>query len=103
MTSLLASHDTHRPLGSNPDHGGLDVVDELDLRDVAVAIDLDGVARLDHAVVDRVLTLATAASASPVLAEVFGDDTEPAPVRERAFGKLAMQIVAGAPRFTLAA
>jgi hypothetical protein len=40
-----------------------------------------------------------------VLAEVLADDHEPAPVRERAFGLLAMQITSGRRRFefTLAA
>ena len=76
------------------------------LDDIAVTIDREGVEALDHHVVDEVLALATAAGASPVLTEVFADDAEPAPVRERAFGLLAMQIVSGRRsrfQFTLAA
>jgi len=59
---------------------------------IAITIDLEGFDALDRATLDGVLALATAAEASPVLTEVFGDDHEPAPVRERAFGLLAMQI-----------
>jgi hypothetical protein len=76
------------------------------LDDIAISIDREGFEALDRHVVDEVLALATAAGASPVLAEVFADELEPAPVRERAFGLLAMQIVSGRRsrfQFTLAA
>jgi hypothetical protein len=97
MKSLVASPDTDRAAAWRPDARSLDAV--------AVTIDLHGIDGVERAVVDHVLALAAAANASPVLAEVFGDDSEPAPVRERAFGKLAMQIGTGAPHvgFTLAA
>lgn len=71
------------------------------LDDIAIAIDRFGFDTLDNATIDHVLALSTAVHASPVLAEVFGDVDEPAPVRERAFGLLAMQINRGS--FTLAA
>ncbi len=75
------------------------------LHDIAFTIDRDGFEALDQHVIDHVLELATAANASPVLAEVFADENEPAPVRERAFGLLAMEIASGHRRFefTLAA
>jgi hypothetical protein len=75
------------------------------LDDIAFTIDREGFDALDQHVIDHVLDLATAAGASPVLAEVLADDHEPAPVRERAFGLLAMQITSGRRRFefTLAA
>ncbi len=76
------------------------------LDDIAITIDRHGVESLDRHVVDDVLALAATAGASPVLAEVFADELEPAPVRERAFGLLAMQIVSGRRtrfQFTLAA
>jgi hypothetical protein len=76
------------------------------LDEIAITIDREGFDALDHRDIDEVLTLAAAADASPVLAEVFADDLEPAPVRERAFGLLAMQIVSGRRarfQFTLAA
>ena len=72
---------------------------------IAITIDRQGFEALDHAAIGDVLALAEAADASPVLAEVFADELEPAPVRERAFGLLAMQISSGRRRseFTLAA
>ena len=72
---------------------------------IAITIDQQGFDALDRSTVDHVLGLATAANASPVLAEVLADETEPAPVRERAFGLLAMQIASERRRseFTLAA
>ena len=75
------------------------------LDDIAMTIDHRGVNTLDRQTIDAVLTLAHAAGASPVLCEVFADDGEAAAVRERAFGRLAMQISSGHPRFefTLAA
>ena len=74
------------------------------LDDIAITIDREGFDALDRSVVDHVLALASAASASPVLAEVLGDENEPAPVRERAFGLLAMQIASERrSQFTLAA
>jgi hypothetical protein len=76
------------------------------LDDIALTIDRDGVAALDRHVIDDVLALAAASGASPVLAEVLADELEPAPVRERAFGLLAMQIASGRRsrfQFTLAA
>ena len=76
------------------------------LDDIAITIDREGFETLDRHVIDDVLGLADAADASPVLAEVFADELEPAPVRERAFGLLAMQIVSGRRsrfQFTLAA
>ncbi len=75
------------------------------LDDIAITIDRDGFEALDHHVIDHVLELASATNASPILAEVFADENEPAPVRERAFGLLAMQITSGNRRFefTLAA
>jgi hypothetical protein len=74
------------------------------LDDIAITIDREGFDALDRSVVDHVLSLASAASASPVLAEVLGDENEPAPVRERAFGLLAMQIASERrTQFTLAA
>ena len=62
----------------------------------AITIDREGFEALDTRSIDTVLDLAAAADASPVLAEVFADDAEPTPVRERAFGLLAMQITAAA-------
>jgi hypothetical protein len=59
---------------------------------IAITIDREGFEALDRHTIDELLALATAAQASPVLAEVLGDEHEPAPVRERAFGLLAMQI-----------
>jgi hypothetical protein len=76
------------------------------LDEIAITIDREGFDALDRRDIDEVLTLAAAADASPVLAEVFADELEPAPVRERAFGLLAMQIVSGRRarfQFTLAA
>jgi hypothetical protein len=72
---------------------------------IAITIDRQGFDALDHEAIGDVLALAEAAHASPVLAEVFADELEPAPVRERAFGLLAMQISSGRRRceFTLAA
>jgi hypothetical protein len=72
---------------------------------IAITIDRQGFDALDRSTVEHVLALATAAKASSVLAEVLGDEHEPAPVRERAFGLLAMQITSGRRRseFTLAA
>ena len=73
---------------------------------IAITIDRKGFGALDRHVVEEVLALAAAADASAVLAEVFADECEPAPVRERAFGRLAMQIVSGRrshAQFTLAA
>ena len=69
---------------------------------IASTIDCEGFEALDRHTIDDVLALATAAEASPVLAEVLGDDDEPAPVRERAFGLLAMQIARNTPRSALA-
>ncbi len=73
------------------------------LDDIAITIDRQGFDALDRTTVDNVLALAAAADASAVLAEVFADEHEPAPVRERAFGLLAMQITSGRRRFALAA
>jgi hypothetical protein len=76
------------------------------LDEIAITIDREGFEALDRRDIDEVLALAAAADASPVLAEVFADELEPAPVRERAFGLLAMQIVSGRRarfQFTLAA
>jgi hypothetical protein len=75
------------------------------LDDIAITIDREGFGALDRHVIADVVALAAATNASPVLTEVFADDHEPAPVRERAFGLLAMQITSGRPRFqfTLAA
>ncbi len=76
------------------------------LDDIAITIDREGFEALAPHVIDGVLALAAAAEASPVLAEVLADDHEPAPVRERAFALLAMQITSGRrsrSRFTLAA
>jgi hypothetical protein len=72
---------------------------------IAFTIDRQGFHALDPVAISDVLALAEAAHASPVLAEVFADELEPAPVRERAFGLLAMQISSGRRRseFTLAA
>ena len=68
---------------------------------IASTIDREGFEALDRHTIDDVLALATAAETSPVLAEVLGDDNEPAPVRERAFGLLAMQIARHTPRSAL--
>jgi predicted GNAT superfamily acetyltransferase len=75
------------------------------LDQIAITIDRRGFEALDRATIGDVLALAEAADASPVLREVFADEHEPAPVRERAFGLLAMQISSGRRRseFTLAA
>ncbi len=73
---------------------------------IAITIDREGVEALDAETVAAVLALAAAGDTSPTLAEVFADGAEPAPVRERAFGLLAMQIVSGRRQrfeFTLAA
>jgi hypothetical protein len=69
------------------------------LDDIAFTIDRDGVGALDRHVIDDVVALAAERHASPVLAEVFADDREPAPVRARAFGLLAVQISSGRRRF----
>jgi hypothetical protein len=69
------------------------------LDDIAMTIDRSGFDALDRPTIDTVLSLAHAAGASPVLCEVLADDAEPAAVRARAFGRLAMQISSGAPRF----
>lgn len=69
---------------------------------IAITIDREGFEALDTRSIDTVLDLAATADASPVLAEVFADDAEPAPVRERAFGLLAMQITAAARSTTTA-
>ena len=69
---------------------------------IAITIDREGFEALDTRSIDTVLDLAATADASPVLAEVFADDTEPAPVRERAFGLLAMQITAATRSTTTA-
>lgn len=66
------------------------------LDSIAITIDREGFEALDKRAIDTVLDLAATADASPVLAEVFADDAEPAPVRERAFGLLAMQITSAA-------
>lgn len=75
------------------------------LDDIANTIDRNGFAALDRHTIEDVVALAATADASAVLAEVFADEHEPAPVRERAFGLLAMQITSGHRRFefTLAA
>lgn len=75
------------------------------LDDIAITIDRFGFDSLDAATIHHVLDLASSTKASTVLAEVFSDEREPAPVRERAFGLLAMQITSGCSRFsfTLAA
>lgn len=75
------------------------------LDDIAMTIDRSGFDALDRPTIDTVLSLAHVAGASRVLCEVFADDGEPAAARERAFGRLAMQISSGHPRFefTLAA
>ena len=75
------------------------------LDDIAITIDREGFEALDPRIIDDVIALAVAAHASPILAGVLGDEHEPAPVRERAFGLLAMQIASGRRRFefTLAA
>ena len=73
---------------------------------IAITIDREGFEALDRHVIEDVLALAAAADASPVLAEVFADECEPAPVRDRAFARLAMQITSGRrshSQFTLAA
>ncbi len=76
-----------------------DVMTSLDR--IAFTIDREGFEALDRPTIDDVLALANAADASPVLAEVLGDDDEPAPVRERAFGLLAMQIARSTPQSML--
>jgi len=63
---------------------------------IAITIEREGFEALDTRSIDTVLDLAATADASPVLTEVFADEAEPAPVRERAFGLLAMQITAAA-------
>jgi predicted GNAT superfamily acetyltransferase len=75
------------------------------LDDIAMTIDRSGFDALDRPTIDTVLSLAHAAGASRVLCEVFADDGAPAAVRERAFGRLAMQIGSGRRRsdFILAA
>ncbi len=74
------------------------------LDQIAFTIDRQGFDAIDRSTVDHVLALAADAGASPVLADVLGDELAPAPVRERAFGLLAMQIVSGRrSQFTLAA
>jgi hypothetical protein len=70
------------------------------IADIAIAIEREGFEALDVRSIDTVLELASIAHASPVLAEVFADANEPAPVRERAFGRLAMQISAAADATT---
>ena len=65
---------------------------------IAITIDREGFDALDLAAIDTVLDLAAGTGASAVLAEVFADVAEPAPVRERAFGLLAMQITSATRR-----
>ena len=82
-----------------PYRDGMSLLDHI-----AITIDRAGFQALDPHAVDEVLAAAAAAGASPVLIEVFADTDEPAPVRERAFGLLAMQISSGRrSEFTLAA
>lgn len=72
---------------------------------LARAIDRDGLTAVPAAAIDHVIEVGRMAGVSPVLAEVLADTTAPAAVRERAFGLLAMRILARATRadFTLAA
>ncbi len=74
----------------------------ISLDSIAITIDREGFEALDMRAIDTVLDLAATADASPVLAEVFADGAEPAPVRERAFGLLAMQITSAAAGSTTA-
>lgn len=78
----------------------LPTIDEL-----ARAIDRDGLAAVPTSAIDHVIEVGRVAEVSPVLAEVLADTDEPDAVRERAFGLLAMRILARATRadFTLAA
>jgi hypothetical protein len=72
---------------------------------IARTIDRLGIDAVSESDIDVIAALASATDASPVLTSVFIDRTAPAPVRERAFGRLASQIASGAAAngFTLAA
>ena len=78
----------------------LAAIDEL-----ARTIDRDGLSAVPAAAIGHVIDVGRAAEVSPVLAEVLADTNEPPAVRERAFGLLAMRILARATKgnFTLAA
>lgn len=78
----------------------LSAIDEL-----ARTIDRDGLRAAPTAAIDRVIEVGRAAGVSPVLTEVLSDTNEAPAVRERAFGLLAMRILARATKgdFTLAA
>lgn len=75
------------------------------IEELARTIDRDGLAAVSAAAIDHVIEVGLAADVSPVLAEVLADTNEPPAVRERAFGLLAMRILARATtgHFTLAA
>lgn len=66
-----------------------------DLDQIAWAIDSDGIVRHESAVAG-VVGWARAAGVSPVAADVLADPATPAPVRERAFGKVAQALAADA-------
>lgn len=75
------------------------------IEELARTIDRDGLRSVPDAAIDHVIELGRAADVSPVLADVLADTNEPPAVRERAFGLLAMRILARATKgnFTLAA
>lgn len=71
----------------------------LDLLDrFAAALDADGIAAVPAELFVALAAAARAVDASPVVIEVLVDPMEPAVVRERAFRKLAIQIVGRAGR-----
>jgi hypothetical protein len=69
---------------------------------LARRIDREGFEAATTGEIEHLVALATAAKASPVLCGVLADTTAPPAVRERAFGLLAMQILARADRSTFA-
>ena len=72
------------------------------LDDLAWAISFDGIAAHD-AEVREVAAAAREAGVRPVAASVLADDHLPAPVRERAFGLVAMALAKVRPVNTFAA
>lgn len=97
------SHSVTPPI-NDPDRNELArelaTIDEL-----ARLIDRAGLSAVPSDAIDHLIQVGRSAQVSPVLAGVLADTAAPPAVRERAFGLLAMRILARATRtdFTLAA
>jgi hypothetical protein len=59
----------------------------------ADAMEADGIAAVSAELLTGLVDAAHSVAASPIAIEVLLDPTEPAVVRERAYGKLAAQII----------